>query len=1038
MRTILQFLVNRPLIINMISFFLLALGLFAMVEINREAFPNVNLDRIQIDFSYPGATPEEVERLIVTPIEQQLKSVSGIDKMTSTSFPGSGRINLEIDPDASNRQRIVSDVQQAVNQADIPTDLPYDPFVTEIDGSVFPVINLVVSANRTDLELNRLGRDISDELLQIDGIAKVIIQGQRKAEIRITVDPEKMRRERIATGDVVRLIETWNVNVPGGDLETAEKQYAIRITGELKGENDAGELVLRANERGDALRLKDIATITETLEKPSKIYDVQGQPALSITIFKQTEADIISTVDRVRDYIDTIAARHGNDIRVSTYQDFSRFARLRLGVLTNNGIVGLFLVLISLVLFLRPSVALTTTIGLPIVFATGLFALLVAGVTLNLISMLGFIMVLGMLVDDAIIVGENITWHMEKGKPPNVAAVDGSVEIIGPVTATILTTVVAFGPLMFMEGIIGKFIIAVPIVVISLLFFSWLEAFLILPGHVAHFANPDKHPEERHWITAIENFYLAILRVAIRFRWITVLLSLLLLIGSFYLAATRMSFQLFPAAGIDQYTVRVTAQPGTRLDVMRAKMIDIDRAIRERTDAQVLETTLISTGQIAVDEGDPLTQRGDRFGQISVIYQPAISREGHDAMVDMRQMEKDIPALFPDVEIAFAELKPGPPAGRALQVEISQSTDADGKQASTQLMDYLAGIDGVTSIESGSQPGDASLHVVVNRALATYAGVPLSTIASHIRAAVGGLRVATTRRGTEEIDITVRYPTDPARQREYLENLLITNTRGGLIPLKEIATLEENPGFTTIRHKEGIRIIHVAANIDNDIITSSELNNLVAKNEKQWLADLSDKVVINYGGEEEKNEESVKGLMQSLVFAMLGIFIILAIQFNRFSYPFYVMLAIPFGAIGIIIGFYLHDMYWRPMPLSFFALMGGVALTGVVVNSSLVLLVFVQRAIERGMNTYDAILEAGRRRLRAVILTATTTVVGLLPTAYGWGGMDPFVSPMALALSWGLIFSTVITLIVIPAAFAIGRVGNKNKEKDNRLNSKDV
>ena len=1030
MRTILQFLVNRPLIINMISFFLLALGLFAMVEINREAFPNVNLDRIQIDFSYPGATPEEVERLIVTPIEQQLKSVSGIDKMTSTSFPGSGRINLEIDPDASNRQRIVSDVQQAVNQADIPTDLPYDPFVTEIDGSVFPVINLVVSANRTDLELNRLGRDISDELLQIDGIAKVIIQGQRKAEIRITVDPEKMRRERIATGDVVRLIETWNVNVPGGDLETAEKQYAIRITGELKGENDAGELVLRANERGDALRLKDIATITETLEKPSKIYDLQGQPALSITIFKQTEADIISTVDRVRDYIDTIAARHGNDIRVSTYQDFSRFARLRLGVLTNNGIVGLFLVLISLVLFLRPSVALTTTIGLPIVFATGLFALLVAGVTLNLISMLGFIMVLGMLVDDAIIVGENITWHMEKGKPPNVAAVDGSVEIIGPVTATILTTVVAFGPLMFMEGIIGKFIIAVPIVVISLLFFSWLEAFLILPGHVAHFANPDKHPEERHWITAIENFYLAILRVAIRFRWITVLLSLLLLIGSFYLAATRMSFQLFPAAGIDQYTVRVTAQPGTRLDVMRAKMIDIDRAIRERTDAQVLETTLISTGQIAVDEGDPLTQRGDRFGQISVIYQPAISREGHDAMVDMRQMEKDIPALFPDVEIAFAELKPGPPAGRALQVEISQSTDADGKQASTQLMDYLAGIDGVTSIESGSQPGDASLHVVVNRALATYAGVPLSTIASHIRAAVGGLRVATTRRGTEEIDITVRYPTDPARQREYLENLLITNTRGGLIPLKEIATLEENPGFTTIRHKEGIRIIHVAANIDNDIITSSELNNLVAKNEKQWLADLSDKVVINYGGEEEKNEESVKGLMQSLVFAMLGIFIILAIQFNRFSYPFYVMLAIPFGAIGIIIGFYLHDMYWRPMPLSFFALMGGVALTGVVVNSSLVLLVFVQRAIERGMNTYDAILEGGRRRLRAVILTATTTVVGLLPTAYGWGGMDPFVSPMALALSWGLIFSTVITLIVIPAAFAIGRVGKKSKAEE--------
>ncbi len=1035
MHNIIQFLVNRPLIVNMISFFLLALGLYAMLEINREAFPNVNLDRIQIDFGYPGASPEEIERLIVTPIEQQLKSTSGIDKMTSTSFPGSGRINLEIDPEASNRLRIVSDVQQAVNQADLPSDLPYDPFVTEIDGSVFPVINLAVSAKRSDLELNRLGRDISDELLQIDGIAKVIIQGQRKAEIRITLDPEKMRKERIATGDVVRVIESWNVNVPGGDLETSDEKFAIRITGELKGAGDAGNLVLRSNERGDALRLKDIATITETLEKPTKIYDVQGQPALAIIILKQTKADIISTVDRIRDYIDTIADKHGDDINVSTYQDFSRFARLRLGVLTNNGMVGIFLVLISLVIFLRPSVAFTTTLGLPIVFSAGLFALLTAGITLNLISMLGFIMVLGMLVDDAIIVGENITWHMEKGSHPTKAAVDGSIEIIGPVSATILTTVVAFGPLMFMEGIIGKFIVAVPIVVISLLFFSWLEAFLILPGHVAHFASPDKHPEERHWITAIENTYLAVLRRAIRFRWITVILALLLLIGSFYLAATRMSFQLFPAAGIDQYTVRVTAPSGTRLDVMRTKMIEIDRAIRERTDDMVLETTLISTGQIAVDAGDPLTQRGARFGQISVIYQPAISREGHDVMVDMRQIEKDIPPLFPSLKIAFAELKPGPPAGRALQVELSQGEDAETKEASEQLMEYLKNIDGVSSIESGSQAGDESLHVVVNRALATYAGVPLSTIASHVRAAVGGLRVATTRRGTEEIDITVRYPANPAKQREYLENLLISKTRGGLIPLKDVARLEEHPGFTTIRHKEGIRIIHVAANIDNDVITSSALNNRVAKDEKQWLDGLQDKVVVNYGGEEEKNQESVKGLMQSLVFAMLGIFIILAVQFNRLSYPFYVMLAIPFGAIGIIIGFYLHDLYWRPMPLSFFALMGGVALTGVVVNSSLVLLVFVQRAIEQGMDTFDAIMEAGRRRLRAVILTATTTVVGLLPTAYGWGGMDPFVSPMALALSWGLIFSTVITLVVIPAAFAIGRVGNTKEKKQKHQSS---
>jgi multidrug efflux pump subunit AcrB len=1026
---IIKYMVQRPLVVNMLSVFLIALGLYAIWSINREAFPNVNLDRIQVDFAYPGATTEEIERLIVTPIEQELKALNGIDKMTSTSFPGSGRINLEVDPEASNRARIVSDTQLAVDRADLPTDLPQEPVVTEIDGAVFPVINLAIAAPLNDLQLKRLGDDIEDDLLRIDGVARVMIQGERKAEIRITVDPDRITQERIGVGDIARVIEAWNVNVPGGDLETVDQKYTVRITGELKGAEDAGKLVLRSNERGDSLLLGDIAHIDETLEKPTSIYDVKGEPALSIIILKQSDADIISTVDRIKAYIDTIPAKYGADIQVSTYQDFSRFARLRLGVLTNNGIVGVFLVLVSLVLFLRPSVAFTTTIGLPIVFLFGLYILYMLGVTLNLISMLGFIMVLGMLVDDAIIVGENITWHMEMGKSPMRAAVAGATEIIGPVTTTILTTVVAFGPLMFMSGIIGKFIVAIPIVVVLLLFLSWLEAFLILPGHVSHFANPDKHPEERHWITALENSYVWVLKLAIRFRYLTVLLAIAVLVGSFYLAANRMSFVLFPSEGIDQFTVRVTAPAGTRLDIMRDNMIAIDKAIRDRIDPAHLETTLISTGQIAIDSGDPLTQRGSRFGQISVIYIPAVSREGHNAMDDMRRIEHELPALFPHLELAFSELKPGPPAGRALQVEISGGDNAKMEQASRQLMEWLATIDGVSTIESGADLGDEALHVVVNRSLATYAGISLSTIASHVRAAVGGLRVSTTRRGTEEIDITIRFPDNPEMQREHLENLLISNGRGGLIPLKNVATLEQHPGATTIRHKAGIRVIHVVANIDAAVITSSELNKRVAANEQPWLGDLYGQVSVSYGGEEEKNQESVIGLMQSLGFALLGIFIILAIQFNRMSYPFYVMLAIPFGAIGIIIGFYLHDLYWKPMPLSFFALMGGVALTGVVVNSSLVLLVFVQRAIEKGMPVYDAIITAGRRRLRAVILTAATTVVGLLPTAYGWGGMDPFVSPMALALSWGLIFSTGITLVVIPAVFAIGRMG-KNKPDD--------
>jgi multidrug efflux pump subunit AcrB len=320
-------------------------------------------------------------------------------------------------------------------------------------------------------------------------------------------------------------------------------------------------------------------------------------------------------------------------------------------------------------------------------------------------------------------------------------------------------------------------------------------------------------------------------------------------------------------------------------------------------------------------------------------------------------------------------------------------------------------------VDSGLKPGDDQLHVVLDRTRAAYADVDLATVARHVRAAVGGLVVSTTRRGTEEIDVTIRYPEDTLNPLRQLGGLLIPNQQGGLVPLSRIARFEESPGYTTIRHKAGIRVVSVVADINSDQITSLEINRLVASKQTGWLGDTADKVTVNYGGEAEKNEESFRNLVTAFAFAMLGIFFILAIQFNNLTYPLFVMLAIPFGAIGIIVSFYLHDLLWRPMPLSFFSAMGFVALSGVVVNSSLVLLVFVQRAIESGVARRDAILMAGRRRLRAVVLTAATTVLGLLPTAYGWGGMDPFVAPMALALSWGLVVSTLLTLITIPATF---------------------
>ena len=1018
MTRIIRYLIERSLTVNLVSIFLVAIGIFAAIKINREAFPNVNLDRISIDFAYPGATPPEIERLLITPIEQELKRLNGVDTMLSVAYPGSGRITLELDPNASNRRRIVSDTQLAVERTDLPRDLPNKPIVTEIDGAVFPIVRLALGAPRSALEIKRLGDRVKDDLLDLDGVAKVVIQGDRKAEIRVTVDPARLRAQRVSVGEIAAALSGWNVSAPGGEIQTPSGYQQVRVAGELRNAADTANIVLRANDEGGGIRIGDVAKVTDTLEEPRRYYDISGEPGVTMLVLKKSDADIVDTVARIENYLATVPTIYGADVKTEKFEDFSRLTRLRLGVLTNNALVGIVLVFLTLILFLRPSVALTTTWGLPIIILGGLYVLYFLGITLNLISMFGFIMVLGMLVDDAIVIGENITYHMERGLAPREAALRGTMEVLGPVTSTVMTTVVAFLPLAFMTGLIGKFVWAIPLVVVTLLVLSWLESFLMLPVHVADVTNQKKNPPERRWLVRMEDGYERLLAGAVRHRLLTLFVSVALLIGSIVLAKTAMSFSLFPPVAVDQYIVRVTAPTGTGLDPMRAIMRGVDREIRARVEPSHLEATVVGTGEIAVDEGDPLTQRGSRFGQIRVLYVPAVTRPRHDALDDMRRLTRELPALFPTLELAFTSVTAGPPTGRALEVEMSGHDDSANAAATERLTALLQQTPGVLSVDSGVKAGNAELRVALNRSRAAYVGVDLATAAQHVRAAVGGLVVSSVRQGTQEVDVTVRYPNGDAQELKNLRELLIPNQRGGLVPLNRIGTLEEHPGYTAIRHKNGLRVLRVVADVDTSVITSVEINRLVAARSAAWLGDAADRVRVNYGGEQEKNEESFRNLVVSFAFALIAIFFILAIQFNNLGYPLIVMLSIPFGIVGVVFTFYLHDLFWKPMPLSFMSTMGTVALSGVVVNSAIVLLSFIQEARKAGVEVHEAIIQAGRRRLRAVILTATTTVVGLLPTAYGWGGFDPVVAPMALALGWGLAFSTLITLFTIPAALA--------------------
>jgi len=1010
-KRLITFCVERSLLVNMLSLMLLAGGIFAATSIQREAFPNINFDLVVINTAWPGSSPHEIERLVVTPIERELKGIDGIKTIRSTAYSGSMEIDIEIDPDYSDRSRFVSDVQQAINRASLPDDLPNDPVLMEIKSEQAPVLSFTVYGDLKPLALKRIADSIEDDVLDIPGVARVITQGKRKEEIRIVLDPERMRRQRISTRDVVRLIQGWNVNAPGGTIKTTGKEKIIRVSGQFKSAADVAHLVLRANDRGHAVYLSDVADVSEALVTPQRYVDAMGKPAINMIVMKKGNADIIDLVDRLRIYLAAMPKKYGGHISVHTYRDISIVTRLRLHVLTSNGGIGLVLVLVVLLLFLRPAVAFTTAWGLPIIFFAGILMLFLFGNTLNLLSMFGFIIALGLIVDDAIIIGENTTWHMEQGMMPKRAAILGTYELAGPVSATVLTTIVAFLPLMFMQGIIGKFIFSIPVVVIVLLCFSWLEALFILPNHIRDVSNARSHPKERavmHWLTRI---YEIVLRSAVRWRYLTILITLAALGGSLWLAS-HMKFQLFPSGAESQFYLRVTAPSGTTLASMRQKMLAVERDVRANINPDLLETTIIITGQSSADERDSLKQFGDHFGFVRVILTPFSTRK-ESAFTVMHRLERVIPKIFPKLLIDFVMLSPGPPVGRALHAELSGASTPVLKRTARRLQAYLTKVSGVHSIESGLSAGDPEVHIVLDRKLAAYAGVNLATVATHIRAAFDGLRVSTLNRGKEEVDITLRYPERFQRHVQTLKTLGIHNRTGGLTPLGAFARFVTLPGVTSIRHRDGNRVIDISADVDSDKITSRELNAQIMHDKKLWMG--TDKVKIHLGGEEERSRESMHGLIFSFAYALAGIFVILAIQFNRVSYPLLVMLAIPFGAIGIIIGFFLHGQ-----PLSFMAMMGFVALTGVVVNDSLVIAVFIQRSIEKGMTWRAAVHDAGKRRLRAVLLTTVTTVVGLLPTAYGWGGFDPFVAPMALALSWGLIFSTGITLISIPATVGIG------------------
>ena len=1016
------FSVKNSLFVNLLSIFLMLAGVFSLFQLNREAFPVFSFDIVLVVTPYPGASAPEVEKLVTIPLEEEVRGVDGIEEFYSESLENTSVIVVSLDPDHKNPDKVVRDIQRAVDRVrDLPEDAEV-PEVEELSTREIPVIEVSLSGELSEAELQKYAEVLESRLEEIEGLSKVSRTGWRDPEIWVEVKPELMSRYYVSPAEIMKALKQKNVNLPGGKLRTGEEEINIRVLGEFKTPEEVGNVIIRANDVGNWLRVKDIARVKPAFEDEDTIHHTEGTRAIRLVLVKKEQGDAISIVEDAKKKISEFEKTAPPELKIVLVNDLSFYIQRRLGVLTNNGIIGIILVLISLFIFLSRPVAFFTALGLPIAFLTTFAIMAYLGMSINLITLFGLILVLGMIVDDGIIIAENVYRHIEEGLTPKQAAVVGTTEVIKPVTATILTTIAAFSPLLFISGIMGKFIRGIPLVVIVALLASALEAFIILPSHLADFVRPPKKGKDgrvrsrkdTRWFQALLGGYTGFVNFAVRFRYLTLVAFIILFAGCAALVISpKMKLILFPQVGIEQFFIRTEGEVGASLQKTRRLLQPIEKMVASLPPEE-LETFVTLAGAVQNDPNDPFGVTGSHVGQVHVYLTPADGRvrDADEIIAALRKKTEDLPGFE---RISFEKIRHGPPVGKAVAVQIKGDDFAVSGKIADEIKEYLKTVPGVIDISDDYGPGKDEIEIVIDEDRAALAGLSVGQIAASIRTAIRGGLATKIRpdKAEEEIDVLVRYPPEERSRVEIFNTLLIPNRYGKLIPLSKVGRLDRRPGISTIKHDDGKRVVAVTGGVDESVTTSGRVNRELMEK----FSDIPDRHLgysLQAGGEWEETQESLKSLARAFLIAFFLVFMILAALFGSLLQPFIIMTAIPFGMIGVVIGFYVNDL-----PLSFMSLLGVVGLSGVVVNDSIVLVQFINELRKKGTDRRHSIIEACRLRLRPVILTTVTTVLGLISVAYMIGGGDPFIRPAAMAIVWGLSFATFLTLILIPCIYAI-------------------
>ncbi len=1029
MKTVLAAFARNTVFANILLVIIFMSGWLATKSMIRENFPEFSLDMVIVSVPYPGADPEEVEEGICRKIEEAIEGVEGIKQYTTESHENHGSANIEV-KENYDVNAVLDDVRTKINAiSTFPVDAE-KPVIYELTLKD-PVIMLYLSGDMSERRLKEWSEKIKDEIQQLPPVSQVGIFGTREYEIGIEVSEERLREYGLSFDQVTDAVRRSNLNLAGGTIRTQGEEIRIRTMGRKYSGAELSAIVVVATPQGDIVTLDRVADIVDGFSEDPIEATINGNPSVMLIVYKTKEEDALAISKAAQKFIaekNTVLPA-GADFKV--LYDNTEMLRDRINLLVKNGIIGLAIVFALLWMFLNLRLSFWGGMGIPISIAGALAIVWSIGGTINMISLFGFIMVLGIVVDDAIVVGEAIYVHRKSGKPPLQAAVDGVCEVGMPVVAAVVTTIVAFIPLAYVGGIMGKFIAIMPVVVIACLAVSLVECLILLPAHLSHLPDPKVDAENQsnlqrriemvHRLTStglewfVKNVYYPFLRHALNWRYVSLCTALaLLLITIGLVRGGIIKFEVFP--GIDGFIMTSTVEfpAGTPPAVTRESLDQVEAALlrlADRTATKSGEPLIADRLTLVGGTLSDIPSFGPQYGAVQAILLPSEKR-GHHVDDLMVAWEKEVGRISGVKSLTFAGLSAGPP-GAPIEVWL-QGNDMDHiLAAADELMVRLHKFDGVYQIRSDFSPGKNEMRLTL-KPEARALGLTVNDLARQVYTGYYGDEAVRLQRGRDDIRIKVRYTADERSRISDLERVRIRTREGHEVPLFSVATVTFAPGFSTITRTDGLRRVTVSADVDSNKANANEIFAELVKNFFPNLRDKYPDVHVALQGEQKKMRESFSSLFVGYPLAILGIFVIVATMFRSYIQPFVIMFAIPFGIIGSIWGHLLMGY-----DLSIMSIFGMVALTGVVVNDAIVLIERVNENLAEGLPFFEAIRMGGVRRFRAIFLTSLSTVGGLAPMIMETNLQAKFLIPMALSLASGVIFATVLTLVLIPSLLVI-------------------